>query len=67
MGRDWDQATFTDLKVVDEVNAGCPQGWKDAYSRLFYGITMACDCFGIYGRNLATENVMVIGPWCDRN
>ena len=56
MGRDWDQKTFTSLEVVDPYYQGCPDGYEDAYNRVFYGIDIACDCLGRYGRYLNTEN-----------
>ena len=69
MGRDWDRASFTDLMVMDEdaLFSGCPDGWEDAYNRVFYGIDMSCDCLGQYGRGLITENEFVLSTYCDVN
>ena len=66
MGRDWQRKTFTDIEVRDK-NEGCRYGWEPIYNRIFYGIEIACDCLGRYGRYLDTENEFVQGKACDTN
>ena len=46
MGRDWQQRPFTDLMVTDETS--CPDAWQATYERVFYGLDIGCDCFGVY-------------------
>jgi len=66
MGRDWQRATFTDLKVMEEWEA-CEQGWNNTYNRAFYGLDIACNCLDKYGWHLDTENEFVNEVLCDRN
>ena len=45
MGRNWEQNTFTDLKVINGYD--CGRGWEAAYERIHYGLEVGCDCLGI--------------------
>ena len=66
MGRDWQRKTFTNIEVEDQ-DDGCSNGWDPIYNRVFFGIEVACDCLGRYGRYLNTENEFVAGSACDTN
>ena len=54
MGRDWDRKTFTDIEVIDARDGPCAEGWEPAYERTYYGMDVACDCLGKYGKYLNT-------------
>ena len=57
LSRDWQKSPFTEVKVTDKYY--CEDGWEPAFERTFYGTSIACDCLGIYGRDMTDENEFI--------
>ena len=65
LGRDWQQKTFTDIKIVNDDN--CDFGWEPVYSRIFGGAETGCNCLGISNRWIDTDNEFNVGEVCSHN
>ena len=42
---DWTVQPFTQIQMTDDYY--CPDGWTEVYERVWYGLTIACDCEGV--------------------
>jgi hypothetical protein len=65
MGRDWQQSTYTAIKVIDDFD--CGTDWEPTFSRIFGGAETGCDCLGISSRYINQDNEFIVGDSCDRN
>ncbi len=65
MGRDWQQETFTDIRVVNDTT--CGPGWEVMFSRTFGGAETGCNCLGISNRYIDTDNEFNVGEVCSHN
>jgi len=43
--KDWDRVPFTELHVTDQTS--CPDGTELVFERVWYGMTIACDCLDV--------------------
>ena len=54
---DWTTLPFTEIEITDDTF--CPDDYTLVYERIWYGMTVACDCKGVKKIKCGDENTQV--------